>query len=291
MARLAAFVLCPLAFVLASGCRSCDRVERELRHRETQLRETREALDQCRMENECLQRQLHLTQESGSAKILPEQLGQTTTLKQINLGRMTGGYDTDRCPGDEALQVVLEPRDGDGHAIKSPGNLKVGVLEITPEGVKKPLSCWDVTPEQLRRSWKSGLLGNGYYLVLPWTNWPTTEKLRVVAQLTTADGRTFEADKDIKIRLIPAELRPAPSSSVPEPTAPPPVEGPTLSKHSFDSRPLEHQSARVSSGAPWWQVPPTPPLKPLVEAVHVLRPPTETLPIPVLGPPPSNQSR
>ena len=186
------------------------------------------ALDQCRTENQCLQRQLHVTVESGSAKILPEQASQVTAIKQINLGRMTGGYDVDHCPGDEAVQVVLEPKDCDGHTIKSPGSLKVGVLEVTHEGIKKPLSCWDVTPEQLRRTWKSGLMGNAYYIVLPWTNWPTTEKLRVVAQLTTEDGRTFEADKDIKIHLTAETER--------KPAQPPPVR----SFRPTQSRPRPH---------------------------------------------------
>src|SRR5262249_26165792 len=102
-----------------------------------------------------------------------------------------------------ALQVVLEPRDPDGHAIKAPGSLYVEVVQITPEGLKTPLCSWQIPPDQLRRSWKSGLFTTGYYLVLPWKVWPSTPKLRVTARFTLADQRVFEADKDITIRLAP----------------------------------------------------------------------------------------
>src|SRR5207302_8908304 len=119
----------------------------------------------------------------------------------------TGGVDEDGCPGDEALEVVVEPRDADGHTIKAPGSVHVEALEISPEGLKVPLSSWDLTPEQVRHTWRSGLLSTGYFIVLPWKNWPSSEKLRVVAQFTLADGRLFEADKDITVRLSPLTRR------------------------------------------------------------------------------------
>src|SRR5262249_32012155 len=103
----------------------------------------------------------------------------------------------------EALQVVLEPRDPDGQAIKAPGRLTVTALQVSPEGLKIPLSTWEIAPDQLRRTWRNGLLSTGYYVVLPWKSWPTNPKLRVVAQFTLADGRIFEADKDVAIRLPP----------------------------------------------------------------------------------------
>jgi hypothetical protein len=152
-------------------------------------------------------------------------------VQQVVLGRQTGGYDEDDCPGDEALQVVLEPRDGDGHALKAPGSLRVVALQISPEGLKAPLCSWELSPEQLRRTWRSGLLRTGYYVILPWKAWPTSERLRVVAQFSLADGRHFEAEKDVTIRLPPPAYRkmlPAPvrgedtGPDLTTPEAPPP---------------------------------------------------------------------
>src|SRR5262249_25603469 len=149
------------------------------------------------------QRELHVVRPGGGSSVSPEQASQTYTLKEIVLARQTGGYDQDGKPGDEAPQVLLGPRDPAGPAIKAPGSLYVEVVQITPAGLKTPLCSWQIPPDQLRRSWKSGLFTTGYYLVLPWKVWPSTPKLRVTARFTLADQRVFEADKDITIRLAP----------------------------------------------------------------------------------------
>lgn len=192
----------------------------------------RQELCHTQLMNEELQRELHQVNVDQGPPTCPEQIHLTSSVKDIALGRQTGGYHEDRAPGDEALQVVLEPRDCDGHAIKAAGMLRVQALEISPDGLKKPLSTWDVPPEQLRRTWKSGLWSNGYYVILPWQTWPTTEKLRVVAQFVLTDGRVFEADKDVTLHLAPANSRkpandtlPAPRSVEPEK----PADGPELS--------------------------------------------------------------
>jgi hypothetical protein len=91
-----------------------------------------------------------------------------------------------------------------------------------------------IPPEELRRSWKNGLLTTGYLLNLPWKVWPSSEKLRVTAQFQLADGRVFEADRDVTVRLTPLNQRPAvvPNTTPPDSRLPPtplPKEGgPTL---------------------------------------------------------------
>jgi hypothetical protein len=158
----------------------------------------------------------------------------------LALGRQTGGHPADHGPGDDALQVQIEPRDADGHTVKVPGLAAlVQAVEITPEGLKRPLSTWEVAPDQLRCAWRSGLLTNGYSLTLPWKVWPTTEKVRVVAQVRLPDGRAFEADKDVTIRLTPGRpTQPTPlPAAPPTPILPPPMpvdpgksEGPALTR-------------------------------------------------------------
>jgi hypothetical protein len=196
------------SLLFACGCRSrCDLVEAELRTKDSNLRETREELQREQAYNSALQRELVTMRGNPMAKISPEEASQTYTLKSIALGRQTGGFNDDNIPGDEALQVAVEPRDGDGHTIKAPGMLLVSALEVTPEGLKKPLCSWRIPPDALRKTWKSGLFSTGYVVVLPWKAYPAQEKMRVVAQFVLADGRSFEADKDITVKLIPAAQR------------------------------------------------------------------------------------
>jgi hypothetical protein len=103
--------------------------------------------------------------------------------------------------------------------------LVVQALEINRQGLKTPLSTWEVPPDELRRFWRNGLFSTGYSLTLPWKAWPSSDKLRVVVQFRLADGRVFEADKDITIHLTPpAQQRPLPApESAPAPVRPNPV--------------------------------------------------------------------
>jgi hypothetical protein len=215
---LSAFWLLP-----GAGCRSnCDLVEAELRSRDHELREVRDELHRMQMYNDGLQREMRALKRHHAAGAPPEESTLVFTLKSVTLGRQTGGYDDDDCPGDEALQVVLEPRDVDNHVVKVPGTLDVRVMEVSPEGLKKPLA-WHLAPDQLRQTWRSGLLSTGYFVVLPWKVWPAAEKLRVVVLFSLADGRAFEADKDVNVRLPPLSRR-KPLPAVPDELETAPVE-------------------------------------------------------------------
>ena len=116
------------SLLLTCGCRSrSDLVEAELRTKENNLREAREELQREQVYNGALQRELVTLRGNPMVKISPEEASQTCTLKSIALGRQTGGLNDDNLPGDEALQVAVEPRDGDGHATEVLTGHAVGV--------------------------------------------------------------------------------------------------------------------------------------------------------------------
>ncbi|HZU37967.1 MAG TPA: hypothetical protein VFA18_18750 [Gemmataceae bacterium] len=218
---LAALALAlPIQAALGCANHNADLVEAELRTKEDRLYQLQAELERAQGCNQALQQELAALRQNPACKVTPELASQLYTLKDIVLGRLTGGLDEDDCPGDEALQVVVEPRDCDGQNIKAPGSLQVTAFQITPEGLKASLSTWDVDPTALRKSWRGGLFGTGYYVVLPWKAWPTGPKLRVVARLTLADGRVYEADRDVTIHVTPAAYR---KPGVPIAPEPPPL--------------------------------------------------------------------
>jgi hypothetical protein len=240
--------LIPLAL---SGCRSCDLVEAQLRSRDRELRELREELWRTEAYNGAMHREIVAIRQNAPIRVSPEEASQTYTLKSIQLGRQTGGYDDDEIPGDEALQIQLEPIDPDGHTIKAPGTLYVTAFEVSGEGLKKPLSSWVLAPDELRKRWRSGLLSTGYLIVLPWKNWPTTEKLRIVVQFVLADGRVFEADKDITVKLAPKQYR---KCDVPIETWPNPP--PPRNSEPLQQGPVLSPSFKTTSGyTPDYQLP------------------------------------
>jgi hypothetical protein len=218
--------------VAVCGCHSCerDRIESELHARELELSQLRDELVCSNAHNQALQLELRALHGEGCAAgpVPGGPPPPVYPIRCVALGRQTGGHPADCGPGDDALQVQVEPRDPEGHAVKVPGSaLLVQAVEINPEGLKHPLSTWEVPPQELCYTWRSGLLSTGYSLTLPWKVWPTSDKLRVVAQLRLPDGRLFEADKDVCIRVAPVVHRPPPGTSGPAPT-PAPAATPVL---------------------------------------------------------------
>jgi hypothetical protein len=218
-----------LALLLASvlcGCRHSNQsLENELRAKESLYRDAVAELKHVEAQNDALMRELGAIRHSTGPVLPPEIAGPTFGLKRISLGRGTGGYDNDGLPGDEALQVVVEPRDTEDHVVKVPGSLHITAIEVNPQGLKRPICWWSFTPEQLRPLWKQSLFSNGYIILVPWTAFPHSENVRVVAQFKLTDDRVFEADKDVKVRLLP--FTPHAPSPVPTPTGGNPLIIPT----------------------------------------------------------------
>jgi len=200
-----------------------DLLEAELRTRERELLEARGELQQLRLLTDVYQRQPQplpcppggVIHQSGSAPY---------TLRDFQLGTGTGGRDDDGIPGDEGLQVVMVPKDEDGTAVKIPGRASVLAYEITQEGLKLPIGKWEVTAEQLKKTWKSGLLGGGYTVPLQWDRAPTTPRIRVVVRFTLQDGREYEADRDSNVTPLSGLAPRAPTfgNELPPPTIVPP---------------------------------------------------------------------
>jgi hypothetical protein len=217
-------------FVLpfTSGCQThnkrYDLIEAELRTRERELADTRAALDQSKN----LLRAYEAAQQRGVPS--PQASGPYLPLKEIAIGRGTGGVDEDGAPGDEGLMVVIVPRDEDGSSVKVPGKALVAAWEIAPSGLKTHIGSWELSSDQLRRTWKSGLISTGYFVAVPWQTLPSTDRVRVAVRLVTADGRAYEADRDVSVRppypprnnVLPYPSTPVPGVHPSAPTIPTP---------------------------------------------------------------------
>ncbi len=224
-----ALLLFFLPLFCISGCRSNNsgKLESELRTRDQLYREALEEQRRMEVNNLALRQELDVLRHGN--KGTPDQLISTFGVKRIVLGRATGGVDQDNIPGEELLQVIVEPRDSEEHAFKAPGILQIYVLETTPQGIKTPLSMWEIPPDKLQTSWKAGLLSTGYTLTMPWKIVPIYENVRIVVRFVTPDGRAFEADRDVKVRLVPGAIQKRTLDGPPLPGPAPTYEaGPTL---------------------------------------------------------------
>jgi hypothetical protein len=188
----------------AIGCKPnkrYDLIEAELRTRERELEATRAALEQSRNLNRA-----YAQQSPHAATPVASTAPAYIPVKEIVLARGTGGVDEDGVPGDEGLMVVVVPRDEDGAAVKIPAQVQIAAWEITPAGLKNPIGTWAVPAEKVRPTWRSGFISTGYFVAVPWQTYPSQERVRVAVRLTTLDGRAFEADKDIVVKLCQTPL-------------------------------------------------------------------------------------
>jgi hypothetical protein len=227
--RRAAGLLAVVACGLFTSCRPnkrYDLIEAELRTRDRQLADARRELDAARTLNRAYDH-ARPPEFPGAPPPAPAP-GGGVFIREIAVGRGTGGVDDDGAPGDEALMVVIVPTDEDRSAVKIPGRATIAAWEVTPEGLKQPIGAWDVTPEQLRPTWRNGLISTGYFVRLAWQTFPAGTKVRVAVRLTTLDNRAFEADRDITVRPVAGAVSRPPAREPLFPANPPPNVPPVL---------------------------------------------------------------
>ncbi|HJZ57460.1 MAG TPA: hypothetical protein VKE74_21000, partial [Gemmataceae bacterium] len=217
-------VLSAVSCLLSTACRPnkrYDGIEAELRTRNKELAETKAALEQAQTLNRAYEQGRGQAPIPGAPVAPPSAVPPGCPIREIALGRGTGGVDDDGLPGDESLMVVIVPRDEDKSEVKVTARAQIVAWEITQQGLKNPIGSWDIPPEKLRPTWRNGLMSTGYFVALPWQTFPTTDRVRVAVRLITAEGQVFEADRDISVRPVPQAV----PRSVPQPVpaAPPSV--------------------------------------------------------------------
>lgn len=197
---------------LLTGCKSPNhKLESELRARDNDIDYLKNELYRSKTYNKAMEMELRASRGEVPPGTPYDPLNKVYPLKTITLGRQTGGVDLDGQTGEESLQVIIEPKDAESNVVKVPGSVLIQVIEISTEGLKTPLSTWQISNDELSKSWRNGLLTTGYALTMQWKLWPNSEKLRVIVHFKLDDGRLFEAEKDFTVKLPPAYLRKAPA--------------------------------------------------------------------------------
>jgi hypothetical protein len=231
-----------------------DLIEAELRTRERELEDTRVALEQSRNLNRA-----YAQQAANASQPVTANTPTYVPVKEITLARGTGGISGGGPSGDDGLMVVVVPRDEDGAAVKVPARVEIAAWDITPAGLKNPIGNWAIPPEKVRPTWRNGFISTGFFVAVPWQTYPTSERVRVAVRLVTLDGRAFETDRDIHVKLGPGGSRiepldppqPAPVLPVPQPL-PVPAPAPVRPREPLfpDPLPPGHEELPVPKGAP-----------------------------------------
>jgi hypothetical protein len=119
--------------------------------------------------------------------------------------QLTGGYDNDQRPGDDGVMVLVEPRSAQGEIVELHGPLSIVLLDPALQGDAARIARWDLAEDEAAAHFRRSPQGAGIQLELPWpTGAPAHRQLKLFARSTLADGRKFDASKDIEV-ISPGE--------------------------------------------------------------------------------------
>lgn len=121
---------------------------------------------------------------------------------------LTKGIDQDGKNGDDAIAIVIEPRDANGQFLPQSGPISVVLLDPRAPGEQSRVGRWDFDAVEANQFLKDSRQGRGIHLKLNLADLqPKHAQLRLVARLQTIDGRKLEKWHDLRLNLsgVPAE--------------------------------------------------------------------------------------
>ena len=149
------------------------------------------------------QKQIRNLQALGQAR----RLERIFHVSRIELGRYTGGVDTDGLAGHDAVKVFLRPIDQDGSTLKAAGDVKIQIYDLALPEKHNLIGQYNWPVDKISKHWSGGFMTYHFSFVCPWkkSSPPKHEKLTVrVEFLDYLTGRTFTAQKLCQVRVKPS---------------------------------------------------------------------------------------
>ncbi|MCE5280127.1 MAG: hypothetical protein ABFD92_06000 [Planctomycetaceae bacterium] len=148
------------------------------------------------------QKQIQTLQGLGGEK----RLEKIYHVNAIELGRYTGGVDTDKKPGDDAIDVFISPLDQQRDKIKAAGSLTVEIYDLAQPAGENLVSRCDWNVDELAKLWKSGLMANFYRVRCPLAKDRPLKHPDLTIRVAFTDyltGKQFTAQTTAKATLPP----------------------------------------------------------------------------------------
>jgi len=124
---------------------------------------------------------------------------------RIELGRYTGGFDSDGKPGQDAIKVYLDPIDADGSTIKAAGDVTIQLYDLAADPKANLLGEYHWSVAEISKQWSSGFVAYHYSFVCPFKSPPAHDEITIRVEFVDyLTGKTFTAQKAVKVELPPA---------------------------------------------------------------------------------------
>lgn len=180
--------------MLESELRRQEQTQQELAE---ELKSARAELRVARTDADNLRAQLS---QRGQTSLVSEQADVLYKAEAIRFNTMlTSGANRDGQPGDDGLNILLQPVDAQGDLVKLAGAIELDLLDLNRDGESQRIGRWQFTAEEVRDRWHRGFLSAGYLFQLDWQTVPVSSELTLHARLASPDGRTFSATTQVKV--------------------------------------------------------------------------------------------
>lgn len=111
------------------------------------------------------------------------------------------GKNTDGRPGDDGVEILLQPKAADGSVVDEAGNLTVSIIDPAADQGERQIGKWTFLKEEALLFFAEDEFDNrGILLELKWDKKiPTNKRLTVYVRFETSDDRIMETTSDIII--------------------------------------------------------------------------------------------
>ena len=142
---------------------------------------------------------------AGAAAARPASLDADvpSAISRVAISRlMTGGHSFSGKPGDDGLLLVFAARDASGRSFRAEGEVSIVAIDPQAEGPAARLARWDFSAAEAAAHYRQGALANAFHFDLLWPDRaPEHSDLKLFVRLTTPDGRRFEDNLTVHVRL------------------------------------------------------------------------------------------
>lgn len=202
-------LLIPFGLLLTTvfmGCGSrgnLEILEARLREQEVQLSTMESQLQAQRMELASARREADLLRQDAATEgrlISSEVTSAVSSVEGLAFNKLLTGAVPNPGSNEHHVSVVLYPHDHRHQLVKVPAGieLEMKLVGSEPEDVET-LRNWRISADEAGRYWQQGFLATGYVFDLD-TRLPSeATELKLVASMTTVDGREFHAEHSVPI--------------------------------------------------------------------------------------------
>ncbi len=141
----------------------------------------------------------------GSSDIevaMPQVINEAREITEIAIHRATTrGRDVDEIPGDDGVDLLVQPLTADGHVELQAGELTISVIDKAETPDRQRIGLWKFVPEETKLFFANDELDNrGILLHLPWDqSTPVNEDLELHVRFVSNEGPPLETSGTLRI--------------------------------------------------------------------------------------------